>query len=131
MPEAEQFAALQAARLKHEQVDLELKGLLERHRGAEQLVVTAAFQAAIDGYIGFLRAHAGSDLTAEAIHGVRRIADTFEQHRAFAAAAAVLAGFASAADGIAVTAQIGADGSNTAQRTWLRRARALAATRSA
>jgi len=124
---ADEYAAFQLARLKDEHARRELARSLKHYGAAENIELTPEFQAAIEGWTGFIGDYPTSDLVPSAAANVFAIGQTFEGHRAHAVAANVYDSFAEFCGGIAVLSRPPADGLSTEQQAALAAVSALVA----
>lgn len=127
VPQAEEFAAFQMAKLRDEQARRELDRSLRQYGVAEKIALSPAFQEAIAAYAKFIAGRPQSPLAPRAVEAVFSIAQRFEQLKAFRVASGVYLDFAKFAAGVKTLSHAAPGAMSTADRASLAAADALGA----
>lgn len=127
VPQADEWAAFQMAKLRDELARRELDRFLKQYGAAEKIALSPAFAEAIAAYAKFITDRPASPLAPQAAEAVFGIAQRFEQLKAFKVAAGVYADFAKLAAGVKTLSQAAPGALSTADRAALASADALGA----
>ena len=122
---ADQFAAFTLLVLQEDRARREVVRLGHRYGAAENLTLTPAVRAVLDGWQKFLTENPGSPLVPDVVGRVLGIASFFEQQKAAQIAADVYGELSKTASGIKALAQAAPGSASTADRAAFLRAVAL------
>ena len=122
---ADQFAAFTLLVLQEDRARRKVVRLGHRYGAAENLTLTPAVRAVLDGWQKFLTENPGSPLVPDVVGRVLGIASFFEQQKAAQIAADVYGELSKTASGIKALAQAAPGSASTADRAAFLRAVAL------